>query len=88
MTTDEAARLHLFDQARNVLGHDAARTLMTALPMDARELATKDDLARLEERFLLKLDSGIHGVVTKTLFGVFAMNASLVGAVIAGMQLS
>ena len=58
MTTDEAARLHLFDRARNALGDDAARTLMTALPWDVADLATKQDLTVLEARLTARIDSG------------------------------
>jgi hypothetical protein len=47
MTTDEAARLHLYEQARAVLDQSAADTLMNALPRDPDRFATKDDLGGL-----------------------------------------
>lgn len=45
MTTDEATRLHLYEQARATWGADAADALMHALPRDPDRAATKDDLA-------------------------------------------
>src|SRR3546814_13933325 len=45
MTTDAAARHHLYEQARDVLDESAADTLMNALPRDSDPFATKDDLA-------------------------------------------
>ncbi len=47
MTTDEAARLHLYEQARSTWGSEAADTLMHALPWDPDQAATKADLALL-----------------------------------------
>jgi hypothetical protein len=47
MTTDEAARLHLYERARAALGDPAADTLMSALPPDREQLATKADLGVL-----------------------------------------
>jgi len=47
MTTDEAARLHLYELARSTWDAKAADTLMNAIPADPQQLATKDDLAVL-----------------------------------------
>jgi len=47
MTTDEAARLHLYELARGAFDESAADTLMNALPRDPDRFATKDDLAVL-----------------------------------------
>lgn len=47
MAVDEAARLHLYEQARKQWGGDAADTLMAALPRDPDRFATKDDVAVL-----------------------------------------
>ncbi len=47
MTTDEAARLHLYELARSTWDAKAADTLMNAIPSDLQQLATKDDLAVL-----------------------------------------
>ena len=50
MTIDEAARLHLYEQARDVLDGAAADTLMNALPRDPDRFATSDDIARLDAK--------------------------------------
>jgi hypothetical protein len=47
MTTDEAARLHLYERARAALGDPAAETLMSAFDHDHEQLATKADLGLL-----------------------------------------
>jgi hypothetical protein len=47
MTVDEAARLHLYEQARDTMDDDAAKTLMGGLPWDIDRIATKHDLVRL-----------------------------------------
>jgi hypothetical protein len=47
MTTDEAARLHLYERARAALGDPAAETLMSAFHPDHEQLATKADLGLL-----------------------------------------
>ena len=47
MAVDEAARLHLYEQARRLWDGEAADTLMQALPRDPDRFATKDDVAVL-----------------------------------------
>lgn len=47
MAIDEAARLHLYERARDAWGDEAASTLMHALPRDPDRFATKDDVAVL-----------------------------------------
>jgi hypothetical protein len=47
MAIDEAARLRLYEQAREAYGDDAASTLMAGLSWDTDQLATRDDLALL-----------------------------------------
>jgi hypothetical protein len=47
MTTDEAARLRLYQRAREVLGDDTADTLMDSLPPDRDQLATRTDVSAL-----------------------------------------
>jgi len=52
VTASEGARHALYSQLENVLGPEHADTLMTYLPQHrADEVATKDDIARLEDRF-------------------------------------
>ena len=53
MTTDEAARYHLYENARSVFDDAAADTLMTALPRDPDRFATKDDIAGLDAKIAI-----------------------------------
>ena len=58
MTVTEAERHELRGELRDVLPEGAVNTLMDSLPpMDWRELATKTDLAALEERMNARFDS-------------------------------
>ena len=51
MAPGEAQRLQLYEQLVKKFGDEPAMTLMESLPpVDWHELATKDDLAALEER--------------------------------------
>lgn len=56
MKTDEPARLELLRGLEQVLGPDRATTLMTYLP-DAPEVATRDDVGRLERRMDERFES-------------------------------
>lgn len=52
MTADDAARYSLYSHLEEVLGTADADYLMTHLPRDSSDLvATKSDVARLEDRF-------------------------------------
>jgi len=99
LTTDEASRLHLYEQARNALGEAAADTLMTALPHDPDRFATKDDLSALETRLDAKITiveanlrsemHALHNSLLRTLFfGMVGTNATLVGLVFAAVRLA
>ena len=58
MTVTEAERHELRGELGAVMGEGAVNTLMESLPpMDWRELATKTDLAALEERMNVKFDA-------------------------------
>lgn len=51
MSASEPARLALYNRLGEVIGPENAETLMSSLPLQpAAELATKADIARLEER--------------------------------------
>lgn len=51
MSVSEPARLALYNRLGEVIGPENAETLMSSLPLQpAAELATKADIARLEER--------------------------------------
>jgi membrane-bound lytic murein transglycosylase MltF len=57
MAVSESARNDLYNGLRELLGTDRAETLMTFVSaFDPSEIATKSDIARLEERF-----TGIEG---------------------------
>ncbi len=83
MVTDEAARHHLYEHARTTWDDDAARTLMSALPWDVTELASKQDLRELEHKLDAKLERGFR----LQFVALAALNASLVGVVAAVVQL-
>jgi len=58
MSIDEQARRELHDRLDEALGSTAAGTLMAGLPPRGwADVATKDDLARLEERFNARFDA-------------------------------
>jgi len=88
MTTDEASRHHLYEQARSALGEAAADTLMTALPRDPDRFATKDDLAVLEANLRGEIKSANSELMRTLFFGMVASNATLVGLVFAAVRLA
>ena len=70
MAPSKAQRLQLYEELVKKFGDEPAMTLMESLPpVDWHELATKDDLAALEERVNAKfevvdarIDTGLAGV--------------------------
>ena len=99
MTTDEAARLHLYDKARSAFDDAAANTLMTAIARDPDRFATKDDLATLEARLEARISieaanlrgemHALNSSLLRTLFfGMVGTNATLVGLVFAAVRLA
>jgi hypothetical protein len=84
MTSDATARLHLYEQARGSWDEDAARTLMTALPWDVAELATKQDLEVLRHSLEAKIEHSMRTVIVSTMVA----NAALAGAISIGVQLA
>ena len=87
MATDEAARLHLYEQARSAFDEAAANTLMNALPLDPDRFATKDDLAVLEASLRAEFRAAIGDLQRSLFFGMVASNATLVGLVFAAVRL-
>jgi hypothetical protein len=95
MATDEAARLHLYEQARSAFDEAAADTLMSALPRDPDRFATKADIA-LVRADMATLEANLRGEIKaansellRTLFfGMVASNATLVGLVFAAVRLA
>jgi hypothetical protein len=63
MSVDERARHRLYLRLEEVLGREEAATLMSQLPpVRFEDLATKDDLAGLEERLTFRMDSRIESL--------------------------
>ena len=87
MATDEAARLHLYEQARSAFDEEAANTLMNALPLDPDRFATKDDLAVLEANLRSEIKAANSELMRSLFFGMIASNATLVGLVFAAVRL-
>lgn len=88
MTTDEAARLHLYELARDALDEPAADTLMNALPRDPDRFATKDDLASLGNELRAEFRAGISDLQRTLFFGMLASNATLVVLAFAAARLA
>jgi hypothetical protein len=87
MTTDEAARLHLYDQARSAFGDAAATTLMSVLPRELDHLATKDDLRVVEANLRGEIRAANSELLRTLFFAMVASNATLVGLVFAAVRL-
>jgi hypothetical protein len=91
MASDEAAWLHLYDQARSAFDEAAATELMNRLE---RVPATKDDIVRLDARIDV-LEANLRTEITRAnnellrtlFFGMIASNATLVGLVFAAVRL-
>ncbi len=88
MTIDEAARLHLYELARNALDEPAAETLMNAIARDPDRFATKDDLAVVEANLRAEFRAGNADLLRTLFFGMLASNATLVGLVFAAVRLA
>lgn len=95
MAVDEASRLHLYEQARNAWGGDAADTLMHALPWDPDRSATKDDLAVLSANLRAEM-ADIRGelkadIATSTrtmIYSTIVSNATMAGLILAAVKLA
>ncbi len=94
MTTNEAARLRLFEQARDTWGDEAASTLMDALPRDPDRFATKEDLTVLNadlrgemDRRFAEQTRQIAAQTRQLVFTIVASNATLAGLVLAAVRL-
>lgn len=88
MTLDEAARLHLYEQARDAFDEPAADTLMNAIARDPDRFATKDDLALLEANLRAELRAGNADLLRTLFFGMLASNATLAGLAFATARLA
>jgi hypothetical protein len=79
MAPNEAARHHLYEQARTTWDDDAARTLMTALPWDPAEFATKQDLREL--RF--EMQAGFERSLRLTVIAIVTVQVAALSALLA-----
>ena len=88
MTVTEAERHELRQELGAVMGEGAVNTIMDSLPpMDWRELATKTDLAALEERLdtrferidtrFERIDTGIDKRIAKQTYVLLASLAAM-----------
>lgn len=79
MSSVEPARHSLYCRLESILGPEHAETLMTYLPRhQADEVATKDDVARLEARFDRldsRLDQMLRTYVVTTVGTLTALTA-------------
>lgn len=89
--TDEAARLHLYEQVRSAFDDAAADTLMTALTRDPATKADiasiRADMATLEASLRGEIARGVNDLQRNLFFGMIASNATLVGLVFAAVRL-
>jgi len=83
MPTNEPARLHLYEQAQASWGEEAATTLMTALPWDVAELATKQDLRELQLELSAKIERSAKG----TIVTLGALMVTLAGVIVGAAQI-
>jgi len=87
MAITEEQRHESFTTAEEVLGADQAETLMSLLPpVGWADVATKQDLAGLEERMATRLESTVNGLraefqrdLRQQLVTVLTGNAVLLG---------
>jgi len=91
MAVDEAARLRLYQKARDTWGDDEAGTLMDSLPRAVDELVTRDyldlRLSTLEAELRGTIDQRAADIIRIFVFTIIASNATLVGLVFAAVKL-
>ena len=94
MALDESTRHALHSRLAEVLGPEHAVAAMTAYdrPFEWAEVATKDDLADLEERLVLRMDAMLHrevgtvyGAIGNVQAAIGSQTRSLVIAVVGAM---
>ena len=89
MTITDQSRNQLYNRLEEVLGHDEAAVLMAHLPpVGWADVATKQDLAQLELRLELRIESAINAaLVTQTRVIIFALLGAMAtnAGIIAGM---
>lgn len=92
MARDEAAWLHLYQQARRAFDDAAANELMNALERDP---ATKEDFVRLDARIDVleanlrsEIKTASSDLLRILFFAMIASNATLLGLVFAAVRLA
>ena len=92
MTATEAERHDLRQELGAVMGEGAVTTLMDSLPpMDWRELATKTDLAALEERLdtrFERIDARIDKRIAKQTYVILVGTMATVAAALTPVYLA
>ena len=81
MTVSESQRLHLYKTLEDRLGPEDAVTMMTLLPQDTQELATKADLAMLKAELESKIDGAMRDL-TRTFIGWTVASQTFLVAVV------
>jgi hypothetical protein len=86
MAVDERHRLQLADAAKRLLGDDAGITLMELLPpVGWADVATKHDLAQMEARLDLKIESSVDRLGRQLMTTTVALMVSGFAATIAAV---
>lgn len=80
----EQARVGLYNRLDEVLGKPYSDTLMSGLAVDARQLATKADIAILGDRLerqIEKLDDRMHSFFKTLIWSMVALTGIYAGLV-------
>jgi hypothetical protein len=84
MAIDERRRLQLAQDAKRALGDESGITLMEMLPpVGWADVATKDDLARLEDRF----EASLHKELSAWMWRSVGVTTALLAAFAALIKL-
>lgn len=76
MAVDERRRRALYDALEQRIGSEEATTLMELLPpVGWADVATREDLRRLEDRIEARLEHGLRRVIQWNVGTVMAMTA-------------
>ncbi len=77
MALQESSRNRLYNRLQEVLGQDEASDLMALLPpVGWADVATKQDLLQLEERFDARMDAKLGRLESKMLRAILIANST------------
>ncbi|MGH9243096.1 MAG: hypothetical protein ACRD29_02015 [Acidimicrobiales bacterium] len=86
MAVDEAARMRLFEKARDTWGEEEAITLISSLPRDPDRLVTKDHLDGRIFELGARISQLETTLTTRMLTIIVTTNATMVGLVLAAVK--